>query len=90
VSFFTARGSTTITLFWAERKRRMVLFDSLRRAVDTSLETVERLEALNKPEIRGGADPSWICPHCHEDNPENFEECWKCLKFRPATKSKDL
>jgi len=84
VSFFTARGSTTITLFWAERKRRMVLFDSLRRAMDASLGTVEGSVAENKPEIRGGAEPSWNCPHCHEDNPGNFEECWKCLKFRPA------
>jgi hypothetical protein len=82
VSFFTARGSTTITLFWAERKRRMVLFDSLRRAMDTSLETVEGPVAENKPDIKDDAVPSWICPHCHEVNPGNFEECWKCRRNR--------
>jgi hypothetical protein len=27
--------------------------------------------------------PSWICPGCHEENPGNFEECWKCQRNRP-------
>jgi hypothetical protein len=27
---------------------------------------------------------SWTCPHCHEENPGNFEECWKCQKNRPT------
>jgi hypothetical protein len=27
--------------------------------------------------------PSWICAHCHEDNPGNFDECWKCQRNRP-------
>ena len=40
VSFFTARGSTTMTLFWAQRKRSMVFFNSLRNAMDVSLESV--------------------------------------------------
>ena len=26
--------------------------------------------------------PSWTCPGCGEDNPGNFEECWKCQKNR--------
>jgi hypothetical protein len=30
--------------------------------------------------------PAWTCPHCHEQNPGNFQECWKCQKFRSATK----
>jgi hypothetical protein len=25
---------------------------------------------------------SWICAHCHEENPGNFEECWKCQRIR--------
>lgn len=82
-SFFTARGATAMTLFWADRKRRMVLFNSLRRAMDASLESVETLEAQNKANIKDAKGP-WICPHCHEENPGNFEECWKCLKFRPT------
>jgi hypothetical protein len=28
--------------------------------------------------------PPWICAHCHEENPGNFGECWKCQKIRPA------
>jgi hypothetical protein len=30
-------------------------------------------------ELEPGA---WICPHCHEVNPGNFEECWKCRRNR--------
>ena len=82
VSFFTARGSTTMTLFWAERKRGMVLFNSLRRAMDASLESVEKSKAQNSPEIKDYIGPSWTCTHCHEDNPGNFEECWKCQRNR--------
>jgi hypothetical protein len=26
--------------------------------------------------------PSWICPNCHEENPGNFDECWKCQTWR--------
>ena len=84
VTFFTARGSTAMTLFWAERKRRMVLFNSLRRAMDASLESVERSEAQNNAEIGDDVGPSWTCPHCHEINPGNFEECWKCQRNRPT------
>ena len=25
----------------------------------------------------------WICSNCHEANPGNFEECWKCQRNRP-------
>jgi hypothetical protein len=83
VSFFTARGTTTMTLFWAERKRRMVLFESLRRVMDASLESAERSEAQDRAEIKDQPEPSWICPNCHEENPGNFEECWKCQRNRP-------
>jgi hypothetical protein len=27
--------------------------------------------------------PSWTCAHCHEENPGNFEEYWKCQRNRP-------
>jgi hypothetical protein len=26
--------------------------------------------------------PSWVCPKCHEENPGNFDECWKCQTWR--------
>jgi hypothetical protein len=84
VSFFTARGETAMTLFWAERKRRMVLLNSLRIAIDTSLASVERSKAQSSSDITEDVGPSWICPYCHESNPGNFEECWKCQKDRPT------
>jgi hypothetical protein len=58
VSFFTARGSTSMTLFWAERKRRMVFFNSLRNAMDASLESAERSRAQNQAEINDDAGQS--------------------------------
>jgi hypothetical protein len=47
---------------------------------------------LGKRVENGGDDDSskeldsgaWTCPHCHEKNPRNFGECWKCLKNRPT------
>jgi hypothetical protein len=29
------------------------------------------------------AGPAWTCPGCGEENPGNFEECWKCQRNRP-------
>ena len=33
----------------------------------------------------GDADggPTWTCGGCGEQNPANFEECWKCQRNRP-------
>jgi hypothetical protein len=39
--------------------------------------------SVKKPDPR----PAWTCAHCHEENPENFEECWKCQKIRGGKKS---
>lgn len=36
----------------------------------------------NSPESGAGALPVWICPACHEENPGNFGECWKCQRLR--------
>jgi hypothetical protein len=36
-------------------------------------------------ESGGDADggPTWTCAGCGEQNPANFEECWKCQRDRP-------
>jgi hypothetical protein len=36
----------------------------------------------NGPESLAEELPVWICPTCHEENPGNFEECWKCQRLR--------
>jgi hypothetical protein len=36
VTFISGRGGTSMTLFWADRKRAMVLFESLKTAIDAS------------------------------------------------------
>jgi hypothetical protein len=84
VTFFTWRGNTSMTLMWPRRKRSLMLFDSMRDAVNISLEATKKLaEGQKAAEIKEVGGPLWICPNCHEENPGNFEECWKCLKFRP-------
>jgi hypothetical protein len=38
--------------------------------------------AAGTPKADDDAAPGWICPKCHEKNPENFEICWKCEHAR--------
>lgn len=38
--------------------------------------------ADNSP-TSSGSSAEWSCPSCHEKNPSNFDECWKCLADRP-------
>jgi len=35
------------------------------------------------PAVEKAPGPTWICEQCHEENPGNFEECWKCQRIRP-------
>jgi hypothetical protein len=38
------------------------------------------LKELKKEEFKDldSVETDWICPHCHERNPNNFDTCWKC------------
>jgi hypothetical protein len=51
-----------------------------RRGVAEAADTVSKDDAND-------AASSWICSSCHEQNPENFDECWKCHRGRPEEKS---
>jgi predicted RNA-binding Zn-ribbon protein involved in translation (DUF1610 family) len=31
--------------------------------------------------------PTWVCPKCGEQNPGNFDECWKCQTWRAEESS---
>jgi hypothetical protein len=42
---------------------------------------IEEEEEQN-PEQTADAGPAWKCKSCGEENPGNFNECWKCLKIR--------
>jgi hypothetical protein len=41
-------------------------------------------DGLWPPAYEPDVGPSWICAHCHEENPGNFGECWKCQKIRES------
>jgi hypothetical protein len=34
------------------------------------------------PPVEKAPGPAWTCDHCHEENPGNFYECWKCQRMR--------
>lgn len=43
---------------------------------------------LDADRITGHSENSkWTCSHCHEENPGNFDECWKCQRNRPDDRS---
>jgi hypothetical protein len=43
----------------------------------------EQLE-LESPDV---GKPSWTCAKCREENPGNFDVCWKCQTAKPAGSS---
>jgi hypothetical protein len=48
------------------------------RAADAKL-LEEQLE-LESPDV---GKPAWTCAKCREENPGNFDICWKCQAARP-------
>jgi len=46
----------------------------------------EEADAL-RPDLTADDGPAWKCQSCGEENPSNFNECWKCLKLRPEAES---
>lgn len=45
----------------------------------------EEAQFIQEPLDRESPDvgqPSWVCLKCHEENPGNFDECWKCQTWR--------
>jgi hypothetical protein len=88
-SVISGRGTTVMRLRWSDRRRSLVLFDSLRDALEAATESAdpapERLHdegGTSGASSEDGAGPFWVCPECHEQNPGNFDECWKCLRDR--------
>jgi hypothetical protein len=43
----------------------------------------QKRDGVWPPEKQPDVGPAWICARCHEENPGNFEECWKCQRNRP-------
>jgi hypothetical protein len=42
-----------------------------------------RMEDADDDDLSKNLDSdAWTCPHCHERNPGNFEDCWKCQRVR--------
>jgi hypothetical protein len=56
--------------------------------VAAAVRTRRTAAILNTERNARDADNSkWTCPHCHEENPGNFEECWKCQRARSISPS---
>jgi hypothetical protein len=79
------RSTPTIEISWPGRRRRLELFKSLRHELDALVETAKPPPPESADDEEEGEDdrgPPWICPACHEENPGNFGECWKCQRLR--------
>lgn len=79
----SSRYGTFLTLRWERQKRTIELFDSLSDALakaqgqtDDSDEDFDGTSDAEAP-VTG---PVWKCPACGEENPGNFQVCWKCEK----------
>ncbi len=60
-----------------------VAFPLVDLAIQTAAERKEiEEEDEQNPEPTADAGPAWKCKSCGEENPGNFNECWKCLKMR--------
>jgi hypothetical protein len=88
------RSKAVMTLRWANSKRRIDIYPSMAEA----LQALDPPTAppgvpidLNAPALATGAGPigpDWRCKFCGEENPGNFEECWKCQNDRAGRSQK--
>jgi len=79
----SGRYGTFLTLRWERQKRSIELFDSLSDALakaqgQKNEDEEDKDDMLNAEAPVTG--PAWKCPACGEDNPGNFQVCWKCEK----------
>jgi hypothetical protein len=73
------------------RLLQLRLFEEGEKAGFPLVTLAEDLAAMREEADRESIDlepaedtgPKWVCPQCHEENPGNFNECWKCLAMRP-------
>ncbi|MEQ1883039.1 MAG: DUF2007 domain-containing protein [Burkholderiales bacterium] len=47
--------------------------------ISNQREVRQALEVVRRMQSPVGAQAAIFCPGCHEENPRNFELCWKCL-----------
>jgi len=91
IAFVSGRGANGLKLIWPNRKRTLERFSSMDAAVEASIEAAHPSSTEFNGELSGSgttdSGPAWVCPSCHEENPGNFDECWKCLADRPVTNS---
>jgi hypothetical protein len=82
----TRRGGLTT----ADRASSMAFaaFISSLGCLGSTLAAMKTHGSAAKPAIPGlnekADSDTWTCPNCHEQNPGNFEECWKCQRIREA------
>lgn len=87
--YMRERSTPTIEISWPGRKRRIELFKSLRHELDALVETAKPDDPVDEEGEDDNGAP-WICPACHEENPGNFGECWKCQRIREVVTSADM
>jgi len=86
VKILRGRGTSYMRLIWADHKQQLTLFRSLETALEEAASiTNERAQRMREERVDASdpdPGPPWTCSACHEENPGNFEECWKCQRLR--------
>ncbi|HLQ12449.1 MAG TPA: hypothetical protein VK130_04270 [Steroidobacteraceae bacterium] len=80
----SSRNGDYLKVQWSRRRRYITLYSALDRALEDP-EPKEPLEEEPDGESAEPAGPNWRCAKCGEENPGNFDECWKCETERAST-----
>jgi len=81
------RREDFLHLYWPHISHSIRLLASLRaalesRAIYVSDDESEEGETDPPAAAHESTGPSWKCKHCGEENPGNFDACWKCEQAR--------
>jgi hypothetical protein len=55
--------------------------ETLAKELEAEAQLVKEQQELESPDVGKAA---WTCASCGEENPGNFEVCWKCQSARPS------
>jgi hypothetical protein len=82
------RRNAWMKLYWGKTKRRVIIYPALAEAIKALEPPVippsEPIYLNETADLKGTESerPPWDCKSCGEENPGNFDECWKCQAWR--------
>lgn len=93
VSEQSGRAGDFLVLQWQNGRKLVPLSGALEKALEEQMRIVDpgRRDSSEVPEEDATSEssdavasgPAWRCAKCGEENPGNFDMCWKCETMRP-------